>query len=992
MNDKKEYIEERIQYYLQNLEVYTQEKFPEEWATTQSNLAGAYTERINESSADNIEKAICHYKLALKVFTQSAYPEDWAMTQNNLAIAYINRCYGVKADNIEIAITLLISALKVRKRKASPKEWARTQHNLGIAYKERIRGNKVKNIERSIKHAKNALKVFIPDRYALDYARIQNTLSTAYLNKICGEETDNIDTAIYHANLALDHLNKDEFPNDWAITHNNLGLAFLEKQKENSDTNLKTAITHLNNALSVYTKNAIMEKMAVIHSNLAMAYLFLVTDEREERAENLKLAIIHANWALKVFTTETDPEKYASTLNYLAIAFENLNFGDPSDNIETSIDIYSLIGEVYTLKAYPHEFARTQYNLGIAYSNRIAGNKKENIQEAVSHFQLAQKVWTYDDHPAEHRDTWKKIGDSYFQLQNWNDACIAYYKACEISDNLIIEAYTERGRQNEVGKIANIYSNLAYCQISMGHLPEALVTCEKGKTRLFNETLSIIGQDLNNIPSDKQLRFIKIRKELKESMTEMPLDFTRNFYKYDPMSSKRIKKARNKLKALVKEIKVNNPDFLWTNPDLTTILAEIPEKGAIVVPLITSQGGAVFIVPSGTITIAPHNVLRLNEFDSTALHVLMHGNENHTGWLQTYNRRVKSLESNCEEIKRKALEDWISTIGDISKRLWDQFIGPIFTHLKSLDVQLGTPILITPPGLLKLLPLHAAYRIENGLLRAFLDDYTISYAPSITTISIIKKMKPIQKSEKDRLLMVKPNHNNLYFSTVECKAITSLFGADKVKSLEDKNAVKDMVVKFAQNKQYLHFSTHGYFVKENVMQSGLVLEDGMWTLADILSDLNIAAARMVTLSVCESGIPQYQKIPDEYIGISAGFLHAGASCVISSLWAVNDVATSMLMMKLYSSHLIDGLSPVCALREAQIFIRNATNQEVVNFMCNGNISLDIDRDYSCIIQEPNENQDQANSSSCISKRGNPIPGPFVNPYFWAGFVINGVYK
>jgi len=87
--------------YRQALTVYTREQFPQQWATTQNNLANALRDqaaRVKGAEAvgflvDQIEavalldQAVAAYHQALTVYTRERFPQDWAMTQNNLANA-----------------------------------------------------------------------------------------------------------------------------------------------------------------------------------------------------------------------------------------------------------------------------------------------------------------------------------------------------------------------------------------------------------------------------------------------------------------------------------------------------------------------------------------------------------------------------------------------------------------------------------------------------------------------------------------------------------------------------------------------------------------------------------------------------------------------------------------------------------------------------------------------------------------------------------------
>jgi len=53
------------------------------------------------------------------------------------------------------------------------------------------------------------------------------------------------------------------------------------------------------------------------------------------------------------------------------------------------------------------------------------------------------------------------------------------------------------------------------------------------------------------------------------------------------------------------------------------------------------------------------------------------------------------------------------------------------------------------------------------------------------------------------------------------------------------------------------------------------------------------------------------------MGLTRGFLHAGARRVLASLWKVHDRATAELMTRTYRQLLGEGRSPAAALAAAQ---------------------------------------------------------------------------
>ncbi|WP_353121581.1 tetratricopeptide repeat protein, partial [Planktothrix agardhii] len=170
-------LEIAIASYEAALEVITRTAFPQDWATTQNNLANAYNNRIRGERAENLEQAIKYYQAALEVYTRTAFPQNWATTQNNLAIAYSDRIRGERAENLERAIEFYEAPLEVCTRTAFPQDWAMTQNNLAAAYGDRIRGERAENLERAIKYYQAALEVYTRTAFPQNWATTQNNLA-----------------------------------------------------------------------------------------------------------------------------------------------------------------------------------------------------------------------------------------------------------------------------------------------------------------------------------------------------------------------------------------------------------------------------------------------------------------------------------------------------------------------------------------------------------------------------------------------------------------------------------------------------------------------------------------------------------------------------------------------------------------------------------------------------------------------------------------------
>ena len=122
----------------------------------------------------------------------------------------------------------------------------------------------------------------------------------------------------------------------------------------------------------------------------------------------------------------------------------------------------------------------------------------------------------------------------------------------------------------------------------------------------------------------------------------------------------------------------------------------------------------------------------------------------------------------------------------------------------------------------------------------------------------------------------------------------------------------------------VHFATHGLINSEHPELSGLVLslmdengkpQDGFLRMHEIFN-LQLPAD-LVVLSACQTALGKEIK-GEGLVGLTRGFMYAGAKRIVASLWQVDDQATAQLMQYFYRGMLKENLRPAAALRAAQI--------------------------------------------------------------------------
>jgi CHAT domain-containing protein len=122
----------------------------------------------------------------------------------------------------------------------------------------------------------------------------------------------------------------------------------------------------------------------------------------------------------------------------------------------------------------------------------------------------------------------------------------------------------------------------------------------------------------------------------------------------------------------------------------------------------------------------------------------------------------------------------------------------------------------------------------------------------------------------------------------------------------------------------VHFATHSLLDNEHPELSGIVLslvdrsgrpQNGFLRLYDIYN-LRLGSD-LVVLSACQTALGGEIK-GEGLIGLTRGFLYAGAPRVVASLWEVDDRTTAEVMKRFYQHMLSGPERPAAALRAAQV--------------------------------------------------------------------------
>ena len=844
------------------------------------------------SRASNLEVAIACVEIALTVVTRESDSEKWAIFKFCVGSVYLNRIRGEKADNLELAIAAFEASLEIYTRDAFPEDWASSQNNLGMAYLYRIRGEKADNLELAIAAFEASLEIYTRDAFPEDWARSQNNLGNAYRDRIRGEKADNLELAIAACKASLEIYTSDAFPFEWATCQNNLGMADFSRIRGEKADNLELAIAAYHAALGIYIRDAFPFEWATCQNNLGMADFFRI---RGEKADNLELAIAAHEASLEILTRD----------------------------------------------AFPFEWAACQNNLGMAYCDRIRGEKADNLEKAIAAYQASLEICTRDAFPIDNANTLYNLGFTYHNNSQLSEAYNTFNSAIDTVELMRSEIIIggEADRQKLAEKWNKLYQSMVEVCLDMENSTAALEYLERSKTRNLVE----LFHKARSLPEKLQrISFAEIRNLLAENEAILEWYITYNGFKVfiitrDSTQPDVWQSSYQDLQALeelqheyLDDIKDEEKYDNWKNQldnrleklaqilHIDEIISRLPEncQKLILVPfrylhlfplhaLIgsrqkadkTVETGCLLELFPGGVRYTPSCQLlqlsqRVNPTTEDSSPSKFFAIQNPTEDLDFTDIEVEAIAKSfnpAEVLSRQnaskaGLQQQLASlqnadIAHFSCHGFFDFLNPE----KSALILAGAKITPLNPPLLRgetgeetpplgrggapvpaLIPETPAKslmkRVGTGALPLQNDDLSENETPPLGRGGAPVPAQPGVPSDEKRYIRSRRGEN---FDIAECLTLTEIF------------------------------------------------------------DLQLSKCRLVALSACETGLTDARNTTDEYIGLPSSFFYAGATSVLSTLWAVNDVSTAILMIKFYELLGSETRPRVSvALRESQLWLRD----------------------------------------------------------------------
>ena len=259
-----------------------------------------------------------------------------------------------------------------------------------------------------------------------------------------------------------------------------------------------------------------------------------------------------------------------------------------------------------------------------------------------------------------------------------------------------------------------------------------------------------------------------------------------------------------------------------------------------------------------------------------------------------------------------------SSSGNSLQPLYEVLLGPI------ADLLQGNELIVVPDGPFCLAPYSALS-----------ESIRIRTIPSLTAFNVIVGAPDDFHSKTGALLVGDPwlkevtnKKGEPILEQLPCaKQEVEMIGQPlHTTPLTGKSATKAEVLKSMKSVALVHIAAHGCqrtgeiaLAPDNKRKSQIPKEEDFILKMSDVQTISLRA-RLVVLSCCHSGRGEVKS--EGVVGIARAFLCAGARSVLVSLWAIDDEVT-LLFMRSFYQHLLDGKSASAALQQAMKSFRES---------------------------------------------------------------------
>jgi tetratricopeptide (TPR) repeat protein len=490
------------------------------------------------------------------------------------------------------------------------------------------------------------------------------------------------------------------------------------------------------------------------------------------------------------------------------------------------------------------------------------------------------------------------IGVTYWREGNREEGLRFFKDAVKALNVSAADVKVEEHLADYLGSSRRVYFEmLVHLLAGEGKFEEAFAEAERARARAF---LQLVGNHRLNAEQGADPRLVREAEALRTDLIERERQMKTAAPAVAQQIAEDIKHERERYATVMTRVKTSNPEYAA----LTTV--EPLEIGAI------RQE-----IPPGT-TVVSYFVSFTNVHAWT-----IDRNETHYALLPISAPALSRIVCWADHFSPRRDTRGVALPGSCSQaataeEAYDQLIAPLAKHIKNAK------LILVPHHGLHYVPFAALRNKETG--RDLIDDYTLTYAPSVSVLRFLRaKETPVTGSA---LILGDPASplpglQKLPGAKREATSIALALGATPHLGAD---ARESLLFGLDGKVDLVHLAAHGIYDPDNPLFSRVALapgdaRDGSLTVDEILSSLDLSGVNLVVLSACRTAVGA-RSGGDDVVGLTRALLYAGTPGVLSTLWNIDDAASAGLMNEFYR-RLATGEHAAEALRHAQLAVKKS---------------------------------------------------------------------
>jgi CHAT domain-containing protein/tetratricopeptide (TPR) repeat protein len=845
--------------------------------------------------------------------------------ENNLGLALAERAELSGHGWVE-ARQHLEYALRATDRASDPLLWGRIATNLAPILRHSPDAKGL-DIPRSIELLKEAIQAFAAAGDWWAWAGCQNNLGNALLELPVADEMAAVDEAASAYEAALTVWTRDALPLEWALTTARLARTHERRASWQGYGALQKAYASYTAALDAIDKNRNPIDWARI-ANSRAGVLLDVAEYEPAPADKLRAAIADYEAAANVVGHDRSPLNWAQFRHNAGNAHRQLGelVGDPEEFV-ASARAYEEALDARPREVNPVQWAQTTG----AFARTLA--QAGRTDEALPCFEAALKVAQEADRPSDVQSIARELGSTLAYLGQWNEAAKIFDAALGAAEELYAASVLRRSREFVLAQLAPAAMSAAYAHARAGDAAQAAATVERARARLLGEALALnadVEQLLRHNPEQRAAYLAAADELYQADLAAANLMVEAEHLGPDAESARRraedaIRQRRRAARAALERASQHlTRNFTAENTGIE------PDR-PVAYLMLSSLGGLALIWTATNVRAvwAPH--LRAAELEA----LLAAGSIRGAGPLD----RQAQPDATWGPQEQVALDAMLDMV---LPPIGEALCGRLAAALRAMHAQ---AVALVPCGRLGLLPLHAAPYEFAGRPRCLVDEFVVSYAPSLAVLRVATAAAARRARAPVRLAAVVDPRGDLAAGKIELADTLTRLGKASI-TLAGAAAQRSRVLSAIRNASHVHFASHARTMADRPLESHIMLAGyERLSLLDLLTlganasrngPSPLARARLVVASACQTAVSGGAAIPDEVVGLPAGFLQVGVPAFIGTLWPIADLPSALLMTRFYEllfpAANRRGLATDAALREAAIWLRDLDGAGLKEFL------------------------------------------------------------